>query len=355
MDDDAVFREWLSELLQEDEHDVTSAPSVAKALESLEQDEFDVVLTDLKMPRQTGLELLHEVRARWPRTLVVMLTGYASVDTALGAMKLGAFDYLRKPFRIEQIRETLRLVAQERDFESPLESHRDPAREASGLASTGQHEVLFFGEAGAASEPHLHLERLDPENPIDMVERVEAFLREYPNAAVVVSGVERLLEHHRLEDVVGVLDRLRKALVGHGPLRVSFNPHRVSRSVAVALGNAVAPEETHVTLEVLANPIRRKILQRLAEAPATFGETMQAAGLDDSPKMSFHLRKLLDGGFVLHEAETYRLTARGQAGVRLLADATFLPPIGDSGNLAFPKRRATGTREVPSSRGRPRA
>ena len=347
VDDDAVFREELADLLRDDGHAVTAVPSVPKALEVLEQDEVDVVLSDLKMPRQSGLELLREVRGRWPRTLVVMLTGYATVETALEAMKNGAFDYVRKPFRIDQVRETLRLVAQEHEFESPPEAHRDPVQEARALASGGRHEVLFVGEPAPEPGAHLHVERLDPANPVGLLDRCEAFLAEYPNGAVVLSGIERYLERHRLEDIVAVLDRLRQDLVGHGPLRVGFNPRRVTRTVAVALGSAVSAEETHATLEALANPIRRKVLQRLAEAPASFGEVMRAADLDDSPKMSFHLRKLVDAGLVLHDQDRYRLTTRGEAGLRLLVDATFLPPADGSGNLAFPKGRSGTARPPP--------
>ncbi len=342
VDDDAVFREELADLLREDHHNVGVAPSVPKAVEALQHDEFDVVLTDLKMPRQGGLELLREVRNRWPRTLVVVVTGYATVESALDAMKHGAFDYVRKPFRVEQVRETLRLAAQEREFESPQETYRDPAQEARSLAARGKHEVLFFGEPAPDPEPHLHVAPLGPEDPAELVARAEAFVAEHPNAAIILSGVERLVEQHRLEDIVGVLDRLRTALMGHGPLRVGFNPRRVTRAVAVALGGAVATDETHAALEALANPIRRKILERLAVGPASFGETMEAAGLDDSPKMAFHLRKLVETGLAVHEGEAYRLTTRGEASVRLLADATFLPPAGDSGNLAFPGRRVSG-------------
>jgi CheY-like chemotaxis protein len=339
VDDDAVFREELSNLLREDGHTVTTVPSVLKATEALDHEEFDVVLSDLKMPRHGGLELLKEVRQRWPRTLVVMVTGYATVETALEAMKLGAFDYLRKPFRIEQVRETLHLVSQEREFESPPEASRDPQREARTLAAGGQQEVLYFTPEPFPDEPHLHVEPLDPENPSRLTERTEAFLATHPNAAVVISGLERMLEQHRLEEIVTILDRLRTDLAGHGPLRVGFNPRRVPPASAVALGGAVAAEETHATLEALASPIRRKALLRLAQGPASFGEAMQAAGLDDSPKMSFHLRKLVDTGLALHDGEAYRLTTRGEACARLLRDATFLPPAGDSGNLAFPGRR----------------
>jgi CheY-like chemotaxis protein len=339
VDDDAVFREELSELLREEGHTVLAVPSVPKAIEALEQDEMEVVLTDLKMPRHGGLELLREVRARWPRTFVVMVTGYATVETALEAMKHGAFDYLRKPFRIEQVRDTLRLVAQEREFESPGSAPRDPVGEARALAAGGKHEVLLFSDRPGPHEPHLHTEPLDPANPSRLADRTEGFVGDHPNAAVIVASAELLLDHHALEDVVGVFDRIRTLLVGHGPFRVGFNPRRISTSAAVAIAGAVSPDETHATLEAMSNPIRRKVLLRLAEAPASFGAAMQAAGLDDSPKMAFHLRKLVETGLVSHDGEVYRLTARGEAGARLLADATFLPPSGDSGNLAFPGRR----------------
>ncbi|HTW56037.1 MAG TPA: response regulator [Thermoplasmata archaeon] len=346
VDDDAVFRDELAELLRDDGHAVGAEPSVPKALATLEGAAVDVVLTDLKMPRQSGLELLKEVRARWPRTLVVVITGFATVDSALEAMKLGAFDYIRKPFRIEQIRATLGLVAQEHEFEAPAESRRDPAAEAAELAAGGRHDVLFFGEPAPPPGPHLTVAPLDPADPSALVARAEAFVDEHPHGAIVVAGVERFLAQHRLEDIVAALDRVRSALAGHGPLRVGFNPRRVSPAVATALGEVVAADETHATLEALANPIRRKALERLAVAPASFGELMHAAGLDDSPKMSFHLRKLIDAGLLRHDDETYRLTTRGEGSARLLRDATFLPPASDAGNLAFPGRGA-GRRTAP--------
>ncbi len=337
MDDDEVFRTELAELLGDDGHTVAVAPSAGKALAALEEDEYDLVLTDLKMPRQSGIELLREVRARWPRTLVVLLTGYATIETALEAMKAGAFDYLRKPFRADQLRATLELVAQERAFESPAGASRDPLREASALAASGGHDVLVIGDAPQGPRKGISFQPLVPDAPSQAVDQVREFLRQHPNGAVVVGGAERWLAHHRLEEVVGVLDALRAELEGHGPLRVGFDPTKVDRSAAVALGSAVAPDDTHATLEALANPIRRKVLERLGSAPATFGEAMAAAGIDDSPKMAFHLRKLVDAGLVVHTGESYRLSARGSAGLRLLVDATFLPPTGTAGNLAFPR------------------
>jgi CheY-like chemotaxis protein len=337
VDNDTVAREELADLLREDLHTVDSAASVAKAVERLESAEFDVVLTDLRMPRQNGLELLREIRTRWPRTLVVVITGFATVETALEAMKLGAFDYLRKPFRIEQVQDTLRLAAQEHEFGAPEGIRRNPSREAEALTAGGQYEVLYLGEPAPSAGPHLHIEPFDADDAAGLVARVASFVAEYPNAAVVLSGVERLLQRHSLEEAVDVLERLRSSLAGHGPLRVGFNPRLVGEAAAAAFGGAVVSEDTHATLDALANPIRRAVLRRLAEGHAPFGELMRAAGLDDSPKMSFHMRRLLECTLVLHEGDMYRLTTRGEASVRLLVDAAFLPPTGDAGNLAFPR------------------
>ncbi len=325
VDDDPVFRQELSDLLVEDGHNVASASSAPKAIDVLTNQEVDVVLTDLKMPRQSGLELLAEIRHRWPRTLVVMITGYATVETALEAMKLGAFDYIRKPFRAEQVQETLRLVAQEHAYESAPDSFRDPMREARALAETGQHDVLLLGPYSASSEEHLTIEPYDPGQPVLLVDRVEGFVASHPKAAVVIAGIDRMVEGHRLEDIVAVLDQLRSDLAGHGPLRVGLNPRRVSESVATALAGAVAKDETDSTLEALASPIRRNVLHRLAEGPASFGDAMQSTGLVDSPKLSFHLRRLVDAGLVTHEGEQVPPDRAGGSG-RPPPPGSELPP-----------------------------
>ncbi len=349
VDDDAVFREELGELLRDERHQVEVAPSVGKALEWLEREEADVVLTDLRMPRHSGLELLREVRARWPRTLVIVITGFASVDTALEAMKAGAFDYVRKPFRIEALRATLELAAQQRAFAPPRDAERDPSAEARALARPGDVEVLYLASASPRATAHLHYAALDPGDLAAAVDLVRSFVGEHPRAAVVIADVGPALARHRLNDVLGALDSMRALLEGHGPLRVGFDPGQVSPAVATAVGGAVAAEETQSTMEALANPIRRKALERVAHAPAAFGELMAAAGLDDSPKMSFHLRKLVDAGLLVHEGEKYRLTARGSAVLRLLTDATLLPPTGAASNRAFAHADSASGPPRPSS------
>ncbi len=336
VDDDAVFRDELGQLLRTEGHPVQSAPSVAKAIEVLEQEEFDVVLTDLKMPRQNGMVLLREVRRRWPRTLVIMVTGYATVETALEAMKLGAFDYIRKPFEMEQVHEVLSLASQEREAKTPVEALRDPAAEAMRLGGEGGYDVLYLAPTKPELSRHMHYAPLDAADPSRAVGQIDTFLQEYPKGAVVIAGVERWLEGHRAEDIIALLEQLREKLSPHGPLRVAFDPRKVSSSVALAIMGAVSAYEVRDTLDALANPIRKKVLERLATAPAPFGELMRSAGVDDTPKMAFHLRKLVDYGLLRHLKEAYELTERGRATVRLLEQVSLIPPSTGDSSFAFP-------------------
>lgn len=97
VDDKENMRRLLTTILG-DQHEVTVAGDGEAALSLLERERFDVVLTDVRMPRADGLQVLRWVKERWPETVVVVMTAYASIGAAVEAIKLGAFDYIQKPF-----------------------------------------------------------------------------------------------------------------------------------------------------------------------------------------------------------------------------------------------------------------
>src|SRR6185436_8622740 len=96
VDDEDGVRSFVAEAL-EDEHDVLTARDGNEAAALLDQQGFDVVVTDLKMPGRDGLALLSKIRAEQPETQVILLTAQGTVESAVQAMKAGAFDYLQKP------------------------------------------------------------------------------------------------------------------------------------------------------------------------------------------------------------------------------------------------------------------
>ncbi len=103
VDDDPFFRTFCSDVLRQEGFEVQVASSGREALGALAREGFDLVLADIYMPEMTGLELLQAVKARSPSLDVLIMTGYASIDTAVRALKQGAADYLRKPFAAQEL------------------------------------------------------------------------------------------------------------------------------------------------------------------------------------------------------------------------------------------------------------
>ncbi|MFI5413956.1 MAG: response regulator [Candidatus Lutacidiplasmatales archaeon] len=338
VDDDAVFRQELADLL-EGEHHVTPVPSVAKAVEALESEDFDVVFTDLKMPRQSGLDLLREVRRRWPSTLVVMITGFATVETAVEAMKEGAFDYVRKPFRIAQVLAALELARSEFRFRAPASDTPGPDTTARRWSEREGLSVLHLTTRTVRAQRGVIVAPTDPANPFRMRETVENFLSDHPRAGVILEDADLLFAQHRRADALEFLTALRDRTELRGPLLVTFDPRVLSAVDTADLRAAVAAPRTRATLEALASPIRRAVLRRAAKGPCSFTEAMAAADLDDSPKLSFHLRKLVDEGLLGHPGEEYRITPRGLEAVRLLEEMDAIPSHGIAESDARPLPR----------------
>jgi len=93
-------------------YNCNEAESAETAIQRLETDPPDLVLTDLKLPNQSGVELLKQIKAVLPRTEVAIMTGHGSIESAVDAMKLGAYDYIEKPFRVEKMRLLLQRMAE---------------------------------------------------------------------------------------------------------------------------------------------------------------------------------------------------------------------------------------------------
>lgn len=108
LEDDAIVRNNLEQFLRRKRYDVASVATIADAQEYLSKDNFDLIFLDVRLPDGDGTELLKSLQSRPQKPLVVVTTGFGSVESAVECMKDGAFDYLIKPFSHEQIEVTLR-------------------------------------------------------------------------------------------------------------------------------------------------------------------------------------------------------------------------------------------------------
>ena len=119
VDDETEMRAALTEALKREGHSIVSADNGQEALEKFDEETFDLVLSDVKMPKMNGEQLLREIKSRSPGTPVIMMTAYGTIDSAVQSMKDGAFDYLLKPFSAEILTSSILRAFQ---------SHRVPAR-----------------------------------------------------------------------------------------------------------------------------------------------------------------------------------------------------------------------------------
>jgi DNA-binding NtrC family response regulator len=103
VDDDESLRRVLQVQLEQEGYFVASAASMQQALSMLQLRSYDLVVADLKMPEGSGIELLKEVRSKYPEIIVIILTAFGTVETAVEAMKVGAFDYLTKPVHPDEL------------------------------------------------------------------------------------------------------------------------------------------------------------------------------------------------------------------------------------------------------------
>jgi DNA-binding NtrC family response regulator len=108
MEDETTVAKGLEMVLSEAGYQVALAATGHTALDTMFEKQFDLLVADLRLPDMDGLDVIERVKDKWPGTEVVVITGYSSVDSAVRSMKLGAHDYLPKPFSEDQIKESVR-------------------------------------------------------------------------------------------------------------------------------------------------------------------------------------------------------------------------------------------------------
>jgi DNA-binding NtrC family response regulator len=171
VDDDQATRELCRDVAEQCGMKVISAATAEEAFEIIEGSAIDILLTDLKLPETSGLDLLKRVHDTHPEIAVIMLTQYGTIDSAVEATRMGAVDYVTKPFRIEELRARIEHVAHGVDLKRENQLLREQLRTRPGFGgligmsarmrrvyrmiekvSRGDHPVLILGESGTGKE-----------------------------------------------------------------------------------------------------------------------------------------------------------------------------------------------------------
>ncbi len=175
-EDEEEFREVLKDSLSGEKRVLRSFPNGREVLDALERDGVDLLLTDLLMPEVDGIELLRQVKRRLPDCIVIIMTGYASLDSALQAIRGGAYDYIRKPFKLDELEvliqnacERIYLQRENRDLLRMLKETKEELERLKETWEEHLSQVLkicwrIFREKGPP-EIELILKQLGPSSP----------------------------------------------------------------------------------------------------------------------------------------------------------------------------------------------
>ena len=171
IEDEKSMREVLGILLEEEGYEVTAASNGLEGIEYLKNDIFDLVITDFKMPKADGFEVLKKAKELSPSTIVIMITAFGTTESTIEAMKLGAYDYIHKPFKIDEIRLIIQKAFEKKKLSEEVSLLREKVKLTSGLenivgksqkmqdlftliqkVSLSNSTVLITGESGCGKE-----------------------------------------------------------------------------------------------------------------------------------------------------------------------------------------------------------
>lgn len=125
VDDEDYIRDLLLEIFASPEYEIVVSESGEVALQEASKAGFQIALIDLKLPGMNGLEMLRSLKQISPATVPIIMTGYPTLDSAVEALRQGAYDYLIKPFRVEEIREVVKRAAGEQNLKSEITLLKD--------------------------------------------------------------------------------------------------------------------------------------------------------------------------------------------------------------------------------------
>lgn len=120
VDDEESIREFLEIMLKKENYEVTTAEDGLRAKEILSKKSFDMVISDMQMPNMTGIELLKYVKESYPDIVFMMITAFGTTETAVDAMKMGAYDYVTKPFKIDEVRLNIANALRSKNLETEV-------------------------------------------------------------------------------------------------------------------------------------------------------------------------------------------------------------------------------------------
>ncbi|HET9808647.1 MAG TPA: HAMP domain-containing sensor histidine kinase [Candidatus Limnocylindria bacterium] len=311
VDDERSVATTIKAILQLDGSEVTAVTTGKDALLQLRDNEFDVVLTDLRLDDLDGIEILRETQRLWPDTVSIMLTGYASLESAVTALRSGAYDYLIKPSDVDELRATIGRALERRQLRQRLveleqldklktqflsmASHelRTPLTAVSGFMQIARRRMSRMAGANDIPQPWRD-EAQKSDETLEMANRQAKKLARLIDELLDVSRLQqgrvemRLAEIDLAEVVREVAERMRLLSKGHeieakieGTAPIVADRDRIEQVFENLVGNAIkySPESGRIDVSLRVNGTNANVSVRDRGIGVAPGEVEKIFGL----------------------------------------------------------------------------
>ena len=335
VDDDSELLDQMAKFLEKREYTVETASSGSKALDKLQESGYDIVITDLKMPKVSGMEVLKAAKKISPSSFVMILTGYGTIENAVEAMKIGAYDYLTKPFKTQELLEKIEIVQKEMKLDKDMKTIK-LIEEFKGLDY-----LDFLKEYNidrpllliTAKDPEKMLERFEVEKPevvwlsdkespnaipprklVLLKDKIKLFSSNNEKGIVFFQGLEQLIELHGWNNVKRFLYFISNEVMKDGfQLILTVRPETLDNEAIREVAGLMAKDFVKAVGDSLSNRARVGIVSLLArEKEMSFTSIKTDLKVVNSSALAFHLKKLLKEDFIyLTGDKKYRLTDKG--------------------------------------------
>ena len=316
VDDDKSILDAAKTALEVYGYEVETASSGFECLEKL--DGIDLVFLDIKMPNMDGIETLKEIKKRKPSLPVIMITAYATVDTAIEAMKLGASDYIRKPFNMEELEKSILASIEDIKFRKIEDVYTEDCFKRFKRMKKNRRGICIARETSQIKdEENVFIISLEKDLKPRKVEEIERELTENieKDCVILLANIEYLLKGNTIGEVRNFLNSLnKKAMLNNCKLILSANLKNIEEKERDTLKDLIADIHLGIFSDSISNYLRRKIISFLSDGKKySFTRIAQELKIEDNPKLSFHLKKLKDDGVLEQDEEKrYYLSKTGR-------------------------------------------
>ncbi len=338
IDDDETFLAKMEKILSLEDHSIVTAISGEKAILMLNEDQFDLILMDLKMPGLSGVDLINEIRGTGCTSMIIVITGYGTIESAVQTTRAGAYDYILKPFEFALLKSKIREVESELELRTNLVIPE-------GVQKLEKSEFLKMGDLNNYNSPVLVISDGDPKKIINnlkisqgiplwltheadentvaptklyMIKSViEDFVNQNEKGTIILKGIEELLKIHEWIDFKQFLIYLQSDIISSNFSLivlidsddfVKTNYQSLLHDAFSILINPVF----HNIIELLSHPLRKNIISLLkAQDSLNFNKIVKKLNVDRSSILAFHMNKLVQGNILVKEENLYNLSSRG--------------------------------------------